>query len=44
MRKIHRLYPQATSPIGHFVRIGHTGHRELESLYVVIELTQCTVC
>ena len=33
MNNIHQLYPQTANPIGHFVRIGHTGHRVLENLY-----------
>ena len=32
MSNILPLFPQS-NPIGHFVRIGHTGHRLLESLY-----------
>ena len=33
MSEIHQLFPPTVNPIGHFVRIGHTGHRVLESLY-----------
>ena len=30
--KIHCIYGQPT-PIGHFVRVGYNGHRQLETLY-----------
>ncbi len=33
MNNIHQLYPPS-NPVGQFVRIGHTGHRALESLYI----------
>ena len=33
MNNIHQLYSQTANPVGHFVRIGHTGHRVLENLY-----------
>ncbi len=33
MSSVHLLHSQSDKPIGHFVRIGHTGHRVLESLY-----------
>ena len=29
--EIHRLHP--IPPIGHYLRLGHTGHRQLENLY-----------
>ena len=38
MNNIHQLYPPS-NPIGHFVRIGHTGHRVLESLYTASQVS-----